>query len=402
MNDIFITEIYVKKVRNIENFSIPLSESERKHLIITGKNGSGKTSLLNEIDKFLRLTLSNPNFYQDNLDALNSTLQNLDNIRDLVQKKRQENNIKIFRDAIANFGGTTINLKNRNEITQNYLYVSFEAKRFVQSFEPKGITKIDFKERYESTERVNHNFLQYIVNLKAERSFAKDDNDIDTVKKIDDWFLNFENQLKNLFDSPDLHLIFDREKFNFNIKIGARESFDFSTLSDGYSAVISIISELILRMKAAGNKTYDQQGIVLIDEIETHLHVALQKKIMPFLCSFFPNIQFIVTTHSPFVLSSISNVVICDLAAKEVISELSGYSYDALVESYFETDKYSGILKEKLNRFEIISQKESLDESEKTEYFELKNYLGELPKFHANELAVKLQQIELQQITRKG
>lgn len=41
--------------------------------------------------------------------------------------------------------------------------------------------------------------------------------------------------------------------------------------------------------------------LFLVDEIETHLHVDLQKKVLPFLISFFPKIQFIVTTHSPFV-----------------------------------------------------------------------------------------------------
>ena len=50
-------------------------------------------------------------------------------------------------------------------------------------------------------------------------------------------------------------------------------------------------------------KMYDLQGIVLIDEIETHLHVELQKKILPFLTNFFPNIQFVITTHSPFILN---------------------------------------------------------------------------------------------------
>ena len=46
MENIFITKIHIGKVRHIENIDIELSENQRKHLIITGKNGSGKTSLL--------------------------------------------------------------------------------------------------------------------------------------------------------------------------------------------------------------------------------------------------------------------------------------------------------------------------------------------------------------------
>ena len=71
---------------------------------------------------------------------------------------------------------------------------------------------------------------------------------------------------------------------------------------------------LILRMeKNREGLAYNKEGIVLIDEIETHLHIGLQKKILPFLIGFFPNIQFIVTTHSHFVINSIENAIIYDL-----------------------------------------------------------------------------------------
>ena len=61
------------------------------------------------------------------------------------------------------------------------------------------------------------------------------------------------------------------------------------------------------RRKNKRGKHYDLGGVVLIDEIETHLHLALQLKIMPILIHLFPNIQFIVTTHSPFKRSYIRN-----------------------------------------------------------------------------------------------
>lgn len=49
MENIFITRLNFNKVRHLENISIPLSSDERKHLILTGKNGSGKTSVLTKI-----------------------------------------------------------------------------------------------------------------------------------------------------------------------------------------------------------------------------------------------------------------------------------------------------------------------------------------------------------------
>lgn len=93
-----------------------------------------------------------------------------------------------------------------------------------------------------------------------------------------------------------------------------REPFTFDTLSSGYAAVLDIVVDLMMRMEKKAGKRYDLEGVVLIDEIEAHLHLELQKKIMPILTGIFPNIQFIVTTHSPFILNSIENTVIYDLA----------------------------------------------------------------------------------------
>ena len=119
-----------------------------------------------------------------------------------------------------------------------------------------------------------------------------------------------------------------------------------------------------MRMEAYKTKSYDVQGVVLIDEVETHLHVELQKKVLPFLISFFPKIQFIVTTHSLFVINSIENAVICDLEKRIVTEDLSGYSYDTIIESYFNADKYSDVLKEKLEDYERLVQKENKNKSE--------------------------------------
>ena len=53
MEDNFITKIVVDNSRNVENLEIQLSDDHRQHLILTGKNGSGKTSLLLELNKYL-------------------------------------------------------------------------------------------------------------------------------------------------------------------------------------------------------------------------------------------------------------------------------------------------------------------------------------------------------------
>jgi predicted ATP-binding protein involved in virulence len=404
----YITAIKIVSSRNISNLNIPLSFEKRQHLILTGKNGSGKTSLLLELNKYLmKIQDGELNNYDKHLNYLIGLQRT--NIISFNNQQRLDHtfNVKTFTDWFSSFGGTKIKLSNSNENislkskTGEFLIAFFDSKRQTNLLIPQGISKVQLKKKYGLGEKANPSFIQYIVNLKADRSFARDDNEMDIVLNIDDWFNNFENRLKILFDDKNLELKFDRKAYNFNIQSGKGEPFNFNTLSDGYSAIISIISELLLRMEAHNSKSYDLEGIVIIDEIETHLHVELQKTVLPFLIDFFPKLQFIVTTHSPFVLSSISNATICDLDSGIVTSDLTSYSYDALIESYFRTDKYSDEVKTKVYQFERLIEKSELTENEEITLIELRNYFAHSPKYLSDELIVKLQEIGLKEITKK-
>ena len=159
---------------------------------------------------------------------------------------------------------------------------------------------------------------------------------------------------------------------------------------------------LILRMeKTREGLAYDKEGIVLIDEVETHLHIELQKKIMPFLTSFFPNIQFIVTTHSPFVINSINDAVIYDLEKQIQVEDLSGYSYEGVVEGYFNIDQYSNEAKEKLYRYKELVNKISKSEEDESEEFELRNYFKGIPQNLASEIIYEFKNIEISRLNNK-
>jgi predicted ATP-binding protein involved in virulence len=83
---------------------------------------------------------------------------------------------------------------------------------------------------------------------------------------------------------------------------------DVAQLSDGERSLLTLAGDLARRMALAApkvEKPLEQPAVVLIDEIELHLHPGLQRQILPRLRSVFPNAQFIVTTHSPQVLSSL-------------------------------------------------------------------------------------------------
>jgi predicted ATPase len=107
---------------------------------------------------------------------------------------------------------------------------------------------------------------------------------------------------------------------------------------------------------------YGQSAIVMIDEIETHLHVELQKQILPFLTQMFPNIQFIVATHSPFVITSLENAVVYDLEKRTTLEKPSFYSYETVVESFLDTDMYSEELKKYFERYKELCFKERTPE----------------------------------------
>ncbi len=83
---------------------------------------------------------------------------------------------------------------------------------------------------------------------------------------------------------------------------------DVAQLSDGEKCVLAMVGDLARRMVLASPGADDplqQEAVVLIDELELHLHPGLQRTILPRLREVFPNTQFVVSTHSPQVLSSV-------------------------------------------------------------------------------------------------
>ncbi|MFE1743697.1 AAA family ATPase [Coleofasciculus sp. H7-2] len=79
-------------------------------------------------------------------------------------------------------------------------------------------------------------------------------------------------------------------------------------LSDGEKCLLAMVGDLAIRLAIANpslENPLQGEGVVLIDEIELHLHPKWQRKIIPALTRTFPNCQFIVTTHSPQVISEV-------------------------------------------------------------------------------------------------
>ena len=377
----FITEISIDKIRFLENISIPLSTTKRQHLILTGKNGSGKTSVINFINDIFWYILSN------------------------IRGIHIPNEAELFGREFY----TSININNEplqgktfgwaRGWRTNSVYYAFGAKRQEEYVRPAGAQPINVGEPQLSPP-LGDKFLQYLVNMKVNQAFAQIEGNQEGVKKFQDWFDGFEQQLRAIFEDDELKLAFDSKQYNFSIHTKGREPFDFKTMSDGYSALLNVVTELIMQIGFDDVYSFDKQGIVLIDEIETHLHIALQKKVLPLLTTFFPNIQFIVTTHSPFVLNSIPNAVVYDLEKNILINQdLTGYSAETLIESYFDMDKYSDAIKGKLQRYENLLGQETLSDAEFGEIEQIRTGLRGLPTLGGEEL--ELAWLQLEPIYRK-
>lgn len=132
-------------------------------------------------------------------------------------------------------------------------------------------------------------------------------------------------------------------------------------LSEGERGIISLMGDLCRRLVLANPSMENPllgEGMVLIDEVDLHLHPAWQGKVVPAFMRIFPNIQFIFTTHAPKVLGEISDgVVIYKLAEdaeKEIVLEkipmLHGRDVNEILENYMDTDSLSLETKNKIDQ----------------------------------------------------
>jgi predicted ATP-binding protein involved in virulence len=354
--DCYITDIHINKLRHLHNIDISLAKDKRQHLLITGKNGSGKTSLL---------------------DALFLQLENA-----------TENTI------VTTF--STGNYRSSNTLTSY-----FRANRHLKVDIPKGVEQVTIPNNGIEHSKV---LVKYLVDLKTQQSYARNEEDFQVADNIQAWFDTFEGILRKIFENDSLKLKYDYKNYNFSIVIPNREPFGFNEISDGYSALVMILAELILKMdnnQAIDTREhlYTQQGIVLIDELETHLHVELQKKILPLLVDFFPNVQFIVTTHSPFILNSIENATIYDLENHITIEDMSDYSYEAVVETYFNVSKYSNDIQNKFSRYKELVSKVDLTTDERIERATLRNELENISGDYAQDIKVAFNELESKRLS---
>ncbi len=147
---------------------------------------------------------------------------------------------------------------------------------------------------------------------------------------------------------------------------------NYSELSAGEKNIFSIVADIVTRMYFATqehdiNKLHlkDQKAIILIDEVDLHLHPKWQRTILPKLIELFPSVQFVITTHSAFVFLSLNNLIKLSMLEKmnyfnfnklEVFSLNTGTSLKDNEEKLIIVDDFDKVTDDILDEFDKLLQ----------------------------------------------
>ncbi len=144
-----------------------------------------------------------------------------------------------------------------------------------------------------------------------------------------------------------------------------------SCLSAGYQSILWMIMDISYRMATLNPGKHDLKrgnGIVLIDEIDLHLHPKWQWNIIEALKSVFPNIQFIIATHSPIIISSCKdvNLVLVDHNQEIIyLDDAYGYSVNEVLELRQGSSDVLKSVKDMKNEFDFAINKDDLQKASK-------------------------------------
>jgi len=342
----YIQQIKVNDCYTYKDFAI-LNElpDQFKHIIITGKNGSGKTTILNRIYTLIGSCINDTPFQQ--VQALQTNINSYPNDKLMDQwktelKKITDIELRFFNHNQSNLSELAYDYLKRN--VGNYIFSYFQAHRKMSLSDVYTVTKESEFINQLNDPVIKEQFIsslkQYLVNKKVYEAFDYMDSNTETQNQNNFFFQKLTDTLRTVLNDKNLTLKFEKENFEFYIKLGDGRKVTFNQLSDGFSAFMSILLELFIRVdiirKQRNDFTLNPEGIILIDEPETHFHIEMQYEILPLLNNLFPDIQLIVATHSPAIISSLKNAVVYDLSTrKEVYRGIASSSFSELMVTHF-------------------------------------------------------------------
>ena len=181
---------------------------------------------------------------------------------------------------------------------------------------------------------------------------------------------------------------------------GMKMHISLNQMSDGYKSTISLVTDIAYRMAILnpqfGNDTIKETtGIVLIDEVDLHLHPAWQQRILDDLRTIFPKVQFIVSTHAPAVIHSINANHLRIIKDNHVESSpLESYGKDAngIFRAVMGVPERPAVVMERFQEFHNALDDENYDKAENV-LNELEKLIGEDPEIAACRMQLELEQM---------
>lgn len=387
-----IDKITLKNFRGFKNVSLELHP---KCNVIIGINGTGKTALLEGLkisigSIMLGMDKVKDRLYSPGIDKrFDVHVSNTDPVWPSSQWPVEiestgtvfESEISWSRKLSGQNNSTTTKEANsirefstiiQNEVKEDRtdlvlpLVSFYSTDRFkVNRFDDKGIEPYGSRLRgyYGAiSEQTNLNFFLRLFRTETLGSLQE----------------SKESQMLNLVENaiktsiPELNRVYHHVKMNqLVVEYKDGRVLPFLLLSEGFRLALALVMEIafrcyLLNFKKSGlNCLIETNGVVLIDEIDLHLHPSWQKRILTDLMRTFPSIQFIVTTHAPMILGGVKNAKVFGLKDNMVYTLQPFYGKDAnsiLMEMGAE-DRIKEV-KEKLERYFVAIENGRGNQSE--------------------------------------
>jgi len=335
------------KIKGFRGFREEIECSfDDKLTVLIGVNGAGKTTILDALSTFLlwfRNEITGGQIERYNFPAALTSLKNYDVNN---QEHSFENELAISLDSNGkDFSDNTFfsmsALKNTNvdvlkyekDEGKNILYeftehiynsnLSGELKNVpvlayygvnsvstdIEESNGNFIASEIFDAYHNSLESSYFNFKQFFIWFDKQQKIQLQRGQSKFLDKIKQAVVNILTDKS--YDFKNLRIVWG-EHFDemiidkINKQTGEEEKLTVNQLSSGEKTLLALVVDLAHRLCLANPKSEDPlsgNGIVLIDEIDMHLHPKWQQKVVTKLGEIFPNIQFVVTTHSPLVLN---------------------------------------------------------------------------------------------------
>lgn len=228
--------------------------------------------------------------------------------------------------------------------------------------------------------------LNWFTMMTVEK-YQKQELGIDRIPELEAVYAAMEACYKRLTGNPEVKIQYKISTRQLEVAYkeptGDWMCIPISQLSDGYKCTISLVADIAYRMAVLnphllGNVCTETDGIVLIDEVDLHLHPAWQQRILGDLMAIFPKVQFIVTTHAPAVISTVKseNMLLLDNGeAYEPSGEVHGKDTNTIISSVMGASQRPVEIQNKFAAFYRFIDNKEADQAEK-ELTELENLIG--------------------------